>query len=185
MPLNLGKSTIDDFLDNGNIWAFETPPCTGKPECTTDHHFLWDCCFSSNLEPEALQKICCALLERATNQSAVVLPDVDTTVVTCRGNVHTIAWKPFRMMEFNDPKPRTSLDATLANCLSNLKYNSEIRSTRLFHGRNAFESDMVLSRNEISELYKTLHGQSKEQMCDGIRSISLQHYQTEETEFKE
>jgi hypothetical protein len=76
---------------------------------------------------------------------------------------------------FNDPKPQTSLDATLAGCLLKLLYNSENRSTRLSYGKHALKSGMVLSRNEISKLYTTLHSQSKEEMCDGIRSISLQN----------
>jgi hypothetical protein len=178
-------SIIYDFHINGNVLAGRNPPCTGKSRCLGDDQFTWFWCSFSNLEPEILQEICCTLLEYASNRSDVVLPDGDNTVVSCKGNVHAITWKPFCMNVFNDPAPRSSIDATLASCLLCLRCSTENRSERLSYGKHMLESKMVLSRSDILRLYRTLAGQSKENMCDGIRSIKLQHFLQERDQFED
>jgi hypothetical protein len=75
------------------------------------------------------------------------------------------------------------MDATLASCLLCLRSSTGNRSERLSYGKHMLESEMVLSRSDISRLYRTLAGQSKEEMCDGIRSIRLQHFLQERDQF--
>jgi hypothetical protein len=160
--------------------------CTGNSTCTSEHQFEWRNCHSYGLDIRTLQTICCAVLEHASKleSGALFRPDPFKTIVTCKGNVHTMVWDPFRLGTPKDSKPETPMDAALASCLWMLRYNTDSRSGAFAYGIHSLgPSQEVLSRNDIIKQYKTLLSKSKVEMCNGIRSIRLQNFMDERKEY--
>lgn len=176
-----------DFAANLNPFASKNPPCSGESSCGEHHDFDWDWISQSNLEPLAFLKICCKILCYAAafseDKQGAFVP-MNTTKISCDGQVRTIEWEEFRMRVFNDPAPKNALQATLGSVCATMYSNTENRISRLGYGKHSLRSRKVLSRCDTLNAFKPLRAKGLDEISNGIKSIRVQDFIQERDEWK-
>jgi hypothetical protein len=172
------------FAANLNPFASKNPPCSGEISCGEHHDFGWDWISQSNLEPLAFLKICCKIICYAAaicDKQGAFVP-LNTTKISCDGQVRTIEWEEFRMRVFNDPAPNNALQATLGSVCATMYFNTENRTSRLGYGKHSLRSRKALSRCDILNAFKNLRAKGLDEICNGIKSIRVQNFIQERDE---